>query len=626
MGKQGAIRAGRAYVELFADNSPLIRGLGIAKAKLTDWGRSVQRIGLKVMAAGSALAAPLIFSVKHFMNFGHKMEEMSVRTGIGVEALSELTYAAERSGVETETLGAALRGMNNTIGEAAAGSKPAIKNLAALGLSVQDLLKLSPEDRFMVIADRLNRIGDVSMRTAAAMDVLKRSGAAILPMLQDLPGVRQHARALGLTISSSDARAASQLHDMMFDLWRVIKMVAFVTGAALAPRLKDLAARASVLLVRGTQGLRQNQGLVVSVAKLAVGLIGAGAALVALGIALKTGGMLAGILSTVLHVVGAALGLLLSPVGLVVAGIVALAAVLIFTTETGHRFLGWLGDNFKVLGQIAGDTFQGIKDALAAGDIRLAAKVLWTGLKLVWLEGTQGLRVAWANFMYNLRVGFEEMTADLTAAFLDFTLGMKTIWIEFSSWWRRTQSDLALGITVAWLNIQGILDDTLDVEFAVQQAAAHAAAEMMNLTSERKAALEAALAASNEALRSAEATHQRKLAQIREEGEASVKAAREAAGKAREEWEDARALAAQEAYFAGRNAPGQPGAPRIPTMPDLAQQLKGATVAGTFQATALWGLGAGSSIDRIAKATEQTAENTEETAEAVKNSGAEFTY
>jgi hypothetical protein len=627
MGKQGAIRAGRAYVELFADNSPLIRGLGLAKAKLMDWGRSVQRIGLKVMAAGSALAAPLIFSVKHFMNFGHELEEMSAKTGIGVEALSELTYAAERSGVDTETLTAALRGMNNTIGEAAGSSKEAKKALAGIGLSVEDLLALSPEDRFMVVADRINRIGDVSKRTAAAMDVLKRGGVGLLPMLQNLPGARQHARALGLTVSSNDARAAAQLHDAMFDLWKVIKMVAFVTGAALAPTLVDLAKKASIWLVRAIAWLRQNKGLIITVAKLAVGLVGLGAALVGLGVAMKMAGTLAGILQTVLSVVGSVLGVLLSPIGLVTAGILALGAAVAWMTGYAGKALSWLGGTFQGLRDDMGKAIQGIGDALAAGDIGLAVKILWLTLKLEFLKGTEAIRVFWAKWLHQMQYGFERMTDALVRVFLSASYSIQRAWVRVSSFfqdiWERATTAVAKGIT----HVMGMFDSTLDVDYANKVTDQASQAKLAAINAEKDAALMALDAEQKDTEKGAEETHKRELARIEKEGHERIQAAQDAVKNARAEWEEAiKKAAAERAALGTAPPPGMPapppGMPALPTAPELAAQAeRKVSVAGTFQGTALWGLGAGgSAAERTAKATEKIAS----AAEVLKKTGADI--
>ncbi len=42
------IRAGRAFVELFADDSKLVRGLRAAEGKLKAFGASIHNLGLKM--------------------------------------------------------------------------------------------------------------------------------------------------------------------------------------------------------------------------------------------------------------------------------------------------------------------------------------------------------------------------------------------------------------------------------------------------------------------------------------------------------------------------------------------------------------------------------------------------
>ena len=43
-GRAGAIRAGRAFVELFADSSKLVKGLRVASAKLKGFGNDVRAL------------------------------------------------------------------------------------------------------------------------------------------------------------------------------------------------------------------------------------------------------------------------------------------------------------------------------------------------------------------------------------------------------------------------------------------------------------------------------------------------------------------------------------------------------------------------------------------------------
>ena len=52
MATTSGIRAGRAFVELFADDSKLVRGLRRAERKLRAFGDSVRNLGLKMAALG----------------------------------------------------------------------------------------------------------------------------------------------------------------------------------------------------------------------------------------------------------------------------------------------------------------------------------------------------------------------------------------------------------------------------------------------------------------------------------------------------------------------------------------------------------------------------------------------
>ena len=57
-GSAQGIRAGRAFVELFADDTKLVRGLRAAERKLKAFGSSVQAIGKGMFALGASVVNP----------------------------------------------------------------------------------------------------------------------------------------------------------------------------------------------------------------------------------------------------------------------------------------------------------------------------------------------------------------------------------------------------------------------------------------------------------------------------------------------------------------------------------------------------------------------------------------
>ncbi|MBM4018451.1 MAG: hypothetical protein FJ288_09030 [Planctomycetes bacterium] len=336
-------------------------------------------MGLRIVGIGTAMITPLLGAAKVFSEMGDSLAKMSARTGVSVEALSELAFAAQQSGADMDSLEVGIKRMQRAIVEAATGSKEATETLAALGLTVADLSGLSPEAQLKLIAERISKIENPTVRAAAALQLFGRSGTGLLPLLKGgaagLEALQEEARRLGLTISTQDAKAAEKFHDTLSALWQTVKRGVFAVGAALAPTLSDLATQVTDLVVRATAWIKANRGLIVSALKLAAAVVAGGAALVALGYAVSTlgsiftglGAIIGGV-GTALSILGAILGAILSPLGLVITAAAALGAYLLWASGAGGKALAWLGERFQDLKAEALTAWQGIADALAAGD------------------------------------------------------------------------------------------------------------------------------------------------------------------------------------------------------------------------------------------------------------------
>ena len=190
-----ASRPAAQFVELFADDSQLVRGLKSAERRLKAFGAGVRSIGTQLLGVGAGIAAPLVATTNVFAQMGDQLGKMSARTGIGVEALSELGYAAEQSGADLGAFENGVRRMQRFVFEAAKGTQLAVETLSRLGLTLSDLNGLSPEQQFERIADRLSKIEDPTKRTALAMEVFGKSGTSLLPLMQD--GAERHRGAAG---------------------------------------------------------------------------------------------------------------------------------------------------------------------------------------------------------------------------------------------------------------------------------------------------------------------------------------------------------------------------------------------------------------------------------------------
>ncbi len=642
-----SIRAGTAYVELFVNDSKLVRGLQSANKKLKAFGDAISGWGKKLAAAGSAITAPLIAFSKASASGSKELLSMSQRTGISVEALSELGYAAQISGSDMETLELGIRKMQKTIAAAAMGSKAATDALAQLGLTVDDLRGLSPDQQFKLIADKLASIQSPAIRAALALAIFGRNGTSLLPMLSQgaagIEAMQEQARRLGLTASAAGVQIGAELEETLSTLWKVLKKVGSTLGSAVAPLLTQWANVLIDIVVKGTAWIKQNKDLVVSVFKVALVVSAAGTALMLLGKAIVFIGGVLGVLAsivtgvgTVLGAVGSIVAWLLTPIGLVTAAVVALGAYLVYASGLGGKALEWLGQRFTDLSEFASQAFAGISDALAAGDIALAAQILWLSLKIAWIKGVQVLESVWLSFRnFFIKIAYDAFYGALAACEIVWH-GFEVAWIETTAFLSKVWTSFTAGFQKAWntainwtakrlIELQGLFDSSLDVDAAKKMADEDLAATNAEIDQQKQAALQAREQQRQQQRADETQTHEAALTQIGQESQdkerelddeyaKKMQESQDELNKTRDEWQKAIEEAKKKRQLKDAQGPDRLQEP--PSMPDYLEGLgptiaqKTIGVSGTFNAMEARGLGAGNVADRIAKASEDTAKHT----------------
>jgi TolA-binding protein len=660
MGLSQGIRAGAAYVELYTKDSRLVKGLQAAEKKLQAFGAGIASIGTKLAGLGASVVTPLLGAAKVFADMGSDMVDMSQRTGVSVEALSELGFAAEQSGADVETLEGGLRKMQKQVVEAASGSETAREALGKLGLAVDDLAKLSPDQQFKLIGDRLSQIQNPTLKAALAMEVFGKSGTKLLPLFANgargIEELQQQARDLGLTMSTDDAQAAEAFGDTLDVLWKVLKKTVFTIGSALAPLLTEAAEGFTRVVVTVSNWIKENKDLVVMVFKIAAAAVAAGAALVVLGTAISGIGAALGAIATVATGIGAAIATLgsiiaaiVSPIGLVIAGVVALAGYLLYVTSVGEQALNWLASVFTDLKNDALAAFQGISDALAAGDIGLAAKVLWLTLKMEWQKGVNWLQEKWVAFkefflsvwteaVFGLSRIMTNAWAGLQSIWTETVAAMSTAWTVFSSGavsaWKGAQNFIAKGI----VHLMGLLDDSVDVDATLatlnedfqreqqsrQRETNQQLAGIEGDRQRRQSEIEQQRTGTLDVL---EEDRQRAHAERQRQFDADLKESEDALAAARKEWEDALAEAANKRAAAETGGPvrvkqAETDLSGLDELIDTTQRK--VDVVGTFNPLAAANLGADSLSERTAKASEQVAANTKRLVQEAQHGGLVF--
>lgn len=569
MSAQG-VRAGRAYVEIGANDASLVRGLRRAQARLEAFGAGVRSIGLRLIGAGAALSAPFGLAIREFERVGSQLKDVSERTGVGTDKLQEYAYAAGVTGATLENVEKAMAQAAKNATAAADGSKQAADGLRDVGLSAAQVRDMKPDELFDAILAGLSAIPDPARRTATAMALLGRTGRAMIPMATQAAKLRDEWRKLGAQLSARDIDLADELGDKWKAARLSVTAAASAVGAALAPSMIALAERTSAALRETAAWINKNRQVVVVAAQVAKALVATGAALVAVGVA-------ATLLGKVLGVAAAVLSVLLTPVGALIALALALASafgVLGPAVEAaGRTVTSW----FAQMRATAEETVGGVVDALAAGDLAAAAEIAGAGLLAAFIESTQGIRTWWI-----------EVTTGLQAIWAQGTAFIRSSWAQTVDWIRSAFDGVGDWLAKRWNDIVGLFDSSFDavranadIDAAAQDRAVESAAEL------------------DAQLKQIAADEDAALASIGDSGAARLSAAQDALAAAKQKLADLRKAAGDRR--AAIDTGVEPAAPDL-TAPALAlaASTRKVSSAGTFSAAAAFGL-AGGPLNNIEK-------------------------
>lgn len=380
MASRSAIEAGRAVFRLNADNDPFVRALRQAEAKLRAFAKTMASISAGIAKVGAAITGPLIAASLVFAKTGDAAAKMARRTGLTAESVTALGFAAKQSGSDITAVEGGFRRMARSIQDLSDGSSTAVRAFGALGLGFGDLAGLSPEEQFLLIADRLSRVTNATTRAALAMELFGRAGTGLIPMLEGGAGgirrLMQEARDLGIVMSNEDAAAAEVLSDAIGRVTSTATALSQAIGAALAPALTIISNTIATITGVVRRWIDENRVLIVGIAAAGASLLGLAALIAGVGIAAQVAAFALGGFATVIGVIGAALSAILSPIGLVVVAATALGAVVAVQTGAAARAVEALKAAFQALDLAVGDTVRAIIQSLLSGDFATAGQLI----------------------------------------------------------------------------------------------------------------------------------------------------------------------------------------------------------------------------------------------------------
>lgn len=249
----------KVEVIITADASGVAKGVAVAntalgnlKTQLTSLDAAAAKAfsfsGLTaITVSATAAAAALVGAVKSAADYGDQLDNMAQRTGVAVEELSRLQYAAKLSDTSTEALSKGIGNLSKLMVGAAAGGAESGALFERFGISLRntDGTMRSTTEVLYDLSDVFTAMPDGPEKTALAMEFFgKKLGQELIPLLnqgsEGLKAMADEAERLGLVLNSAQAKAAADFNDNLDRLGQLSKSVAVSIGNALIPALNNM--------------------------------------------------------------------------------------------------------------------------------------------------------------------------------------------------------------------------------------------------------------------------------------------------------------------------------------------------------------------------------------------------
>lgn len=571
------VKAGKAFYEVFL-REKVAAGLKKIDKVLSSTGRKVAGLGTGLFAVGGAALGPIAALTFEFGKLGDEVAKASDRTGASAEFLSQMGFAAEQSGTKLSSFVQGLFRMTRRIANAETATGPAVRALDELGLSAAKIGALKPEDQFFAIADALGGVANAERRAQLGFELIGDNIRDLTPLLNagsaGIRAMQKEADALGRTIGSDQAAQAAAFNDAWNRVLSTFRAVRLAIGAAFVEELTSVANKMAKITVTAIEFVKTNKDIILQVGKVAVVISGVGVALLAVGgVIVGVGAVfgslatLAGGLATAIGIVISSITFLVSPIGAVVAGLGVLVAAIVQTSAGGGTAIGFLTDAFNKLKKVVGEVLQGVSDALAAGDVGLAAKLLWLKLKIEWEKGTAALNDQWVEWKSFFLLVANEAISSVASVFIKGFAAVDGLWERSATAFRKVWAFAVEGLKNQFLTMNAEIEKFLLLFRKLKDSSVDIAAETRRINEEVKAKQFENLTVTDEGIENRQRARDAKLAQIEEERARSLadiedmKAKREAAifeernknlsssneelAKATKEYNDALAVAAK---------------------------------------------------------------------------------
>ncbi len=139
-------------------------------------------LGAAGMVASFVGVNASLSKVKGIIDAQDQIGKLSQKTGLAVESLAGLDFAASQSGTNLDRTAKGVRGFSRIIADSSGAPNKFTEILGAMGVQIDELKSKSPEEQFLALADAVQDLGEQD-RAVAVTSLLGDRMADLVPLL-----------------------------------------------------------------------------------------------------------------------------------------------------------------------------------------------------------------------------------------------------------------------------------------------------------------------------------------------------------------------------------------------------------------------------------------------------------
>jgi len=233
--EQGMAKAARSVKNFSKSSVRRMRAVATSSAKM----------GAAAVAAGAAMTAALYARQSKVID---SLAKTADALNVTTESLQALNHLAELNGVSAESMAKGLRRMEVNLGMAARSGGTAARALEDLGINLDDIINLSPDEQLQKLSDAISGVENQTVKASIATDIFGRDGVAMLKVLNQIEkdGIAPTVKKLeeyGVAITRIDAAQVEAANDAFLEAQTVIEGLGNTFTVELAPFVKEISDR-----------------------------------------------------------------------------------------------------------------------------------------------------------------------------------------------------------------------------------------------------------------------------------------------------------------------------------------------------------------------------------------------